>query len=441
MKGRGDYSMSPDEAAATIQKAVKAAVGRSIRSAGGGVGNFLGSKIGMGAAGRSLGRGVGARLSRLLGTGEYTTNQGDMVANSLFGRGGQTAGGPGTFESMGGGIRLKHREYIQDIFLPTTVGAAFTNAAFIVNPGLSFVFPYLAQIAANFEQYKFHGLVFEFVSSTSQYGQTALGTYVMAMEYNSAAPVFTTKPQMENSDYALSARLDKSGMYGVECAKGSQAQEYFYVRAPGQATVSNLYDLGIMQLGVATTTVAAGGTGLVAGSAIGELWVTYDVELIRPRISVFRPGYSHIRTTGGVNPANPLGAPAARTITSFGSLTGVTCPASSIQFPNASVGDVYSIMINWTGTVTAALVYPTPTITGFAPFTILSQNTRNDALTVPLPATGTEMSVTYYLIVTNDQPQLVSLNILAATGVFPAGTQTCDVIITNLGNGLQPTTM
>lgn len=433
--------MSPDEAAATIQKAVKAAVGKGIRNAGGGLGNFLGSKVGMGNAGRSLGRGVGARLSRLLGTGDYTTNQGDMVANSLFGKGGQTAGGPGTFESMGGGVRLKHREYIQDIYLPSTVGPSFTNSTFTVNPGLSYIFPYLAQIAANFEQYKFHGLVFEFVSSTSQYGQTALGTYVMAMEYNSAAPVFTTKPQMENSDYALSARLDKSGMYGIECAKGSQAQEYFYVRAPGQATVSNLYDLGIMQLGVATTTVPAGSTGLVAGSAIGELWVTYDVELIRPRISVFRPGYAHIRTNGGVNPANPLGAPAARTITSFGSLTGVSCPSNIIQFPNASVGDVYCINITWTGTTTAALSYPSTTVVGLAAFNVIAANTADVSETVPLPASGTAMSRTFYLIVTNDQPQTVTFTQTALTGLYPAGTQTCDVVITNLGNGLQPATM
>jgi len=439
MKGRGDYSMSPDEAATAIQRAVKAAVGKGLRKAGGAAGNYLGSKVGMGAAGKSFGRGVGARLSRLLGSGDYTTNQGDMVANSLFGRGGQTAGGPGTFENMAGGVRLKHREYIQDIFLPTTVGSSFTNAVFTVNPGLSYVFPYLAQIAANFEQYRFHGLVFEFVSSTSQYGQTALGTYVMAMEYNSAAPVFTTKPQMENSDYALSARLDKSGMYGVECAKGSQAQEYFYVRAPGQTTVSNLYDVGTMQLGVATTTVASGGTGLVAGSAIGEFWVTYDVELIRPRISVFRPGYAHLRSTT-VSAANPTGTASTRTITAFGSLTGITNTANVLTFPNATIGDVYSINLTWTGATQAAIVYPALGLTGLASFNLLVGNTASGSLTNPLPALADNMNATFYYIVTNDQPQTCSVT-FGLAGVFPGGANTCDIIVNNLGNGLTPATM
>jgi hypothetical protein len=341
---------------------------------------------------------------------------------------------------MGGGVRLKHREYIQDIYLLAQAGTFFTNSTFTVNPGLSYVFPYLAQIAANFEQYKFHGLVFEFVSSTSQYGQTALGTYVMAMEYNSAAPVFTTKPQMENSDYALSARLDKSGMYGVECAKGSQAQEYFYVRAPGQTVVPNLYDLGTMQLGVATTTVPAGSTGLVAGSAIGELWVTYDVELIRPRISVFRPGYTHLRSSD-ITTALPLGPVASQTIIAYGSMTGInTGTAGQINFPNASVGDIYQVTASWTGTVSTALVYPTLSRIGLDIFSIVGGNSTSSADVSPLPATGTRVTFTQYLIVTNDQPQNCRLT-FNTNGVYPGGATTCDIIVTNLGNGLQVATM
>lgn len=434
--------MTPDAAAKTIQTMVKSAVAKGLRGAGGMAGAYLGSKIGMGERGRAMGRGVGARLSRLLGSGDYTTNQGDLIANSLFGKGGQAAGGPGTFEMSSGGVRIKHREYIQDIFLSSTVGASFTNSTFIVNPGNSWVFPYLAQLAANFEQYKFKGLVFEFVSSTSQFGQTALGTYVMAMEYNAAAPAFTSKPQMENSDYALSARLDKCGMYGVECAPGSQAQEYFYVRAPGQTVVPNLYDVGLMQLGVATTTVAAGGTGLVAGSAIGELWVTYDVELIRPRISVFRPGYLHLRSTG-VTTALPLGPQANQTTNAYGSLTGANVAVSGptfVLFPHVTIGDVVSISIYWEGTVGVAGVYPSTGISGMTPFSILDGNSNNNAFTGPLGALTTTMYLTKYFQITSDQPAAVFF-ILQPDGVLPGGNTAVDVIINNLGNGLTPALM
>lgn len=400
-------------------------------------GSFLGSKIGMGAAGHAAGRGVGARLSRLMGTGDYTTNQGDVIANSLFGKG-QQGGGPGTFEMSSGGVRIKHREYIQDIFLSTGIGPSFTNSTFIVNPGNSWVFPYLAQIAGNFEQYKFKGLVFEFVSSTSQFGQTALGTYVMAMEYNAAAPAFTSKPQMENSDYALSARLDKSGMYGVECAPGSQAQEYFYVRAPGQDVVPNLYDVGLMQMGVATSTVAPGGVGLVAGSAIGELWVTYDVELIRPRISVFRPGYAHLRSTS-VATLSPLGTTATQTINAYGSLTGMSGlgQTNRLYFPHVTIGDVLQFSFTWEGTIGAAAAYPDTFPNGMVAFSLLDGNTNNNAFCAPMSAVTTNMMLQKYFQITSDQPAEVFLDI-GLGGTFPGGVTACDVVVNNLGNGLKP---
>jgi hypothetical protein len=341
------------------------------------------------------------------------------------------------------GIRIKHREYIQDIFANDVAGFSFTNTTLTVNPGLSSVFPYLAQIASNFEQYKFHGLVFEFVSSTSQYGQTALGTYVMTMEYNSAAQPFTTKPQMENSDYAMSARLDRSGMYGIECAKDSQAQEYFYVRAPGQVTVANLYDLGLMQLGVATTTVAAGSTGIAVGSALGELWVTYDVELIRPRISVFRPGYYHLRS-GGVGPAAPLGAIANQSQTvAYGSLSGMNSTGSRLNVPQATIGDIYMISYFCTGATAAALLYPVVTTSGLAVYNNLTNGAAtntNNAMYSTLAAAGTSMSFSQIYIVTLEQPAAVWIQ-FGLAGVYPGGVNGLDVIVTNLGNGLQTTAM
>jgi len=428
--------MSAGQAATVIQKAVKAAVGNGLRAAGGAAGAYAGSAIGMPKKGAKIGQGVAARLSRLIGSGDYTTNEGSVAVNSLFGRAGQEAGKQGTFESSKGGIRMKHREYIQDIFTSTTAGSAFTVSSWAVNPGLGYVFPYLAQIAANFEQYKFHGLVFEFVSSTAPYGVTALGTYVMAMEYNAAAPLFLTKPQMENSDYALSSRLDHSGMYGVECAVGSQAQTYYYVRAPGTTTPANLTDTGIMQLGLATTTVAAGGTGIIAGSSIGELWVTYDVELIRPRISNARYGYAHLRGNATTS-ALPFGPVANQTLTSYGAMTGMTASTNTLTFPNASIGDVYMIQVSMNGAATLGATIPAPTTTNLTQFNIMSSalaiNSQYYAASTTA-ATSSALSNTYFFSVNAEQPAIPSFSLpVGVTLVVPPGF--VDVLVTDMGNG------
>jgi len=424
--------MTPGQAATVIQKAVKAAVGSGLKKAGSMAGAHAGAMIGMPKKGAKFGSGVAARLSRLIGTGDYTTNEGMVSANSLFGKSSSSANA-GSFESAKGGVRLKHREYMQDIFAPSSVGSTFTVSQFVVNPGLSYVFPYLAQIAANFEQYRFHGLVFEFISTTAPYGVTALGSYVMAMEYNAAAPLFTTKPQMENSDYALSCRLDHSGMYGIECAPGSQAQNYYYVRSPGATIVQNLTDTGIMQIGLATTTVAAGTAGITVNSAIGELWVTYDVELIRPRISPARYGYIHMRASGTTNAA-PLGVTQATT--AYGALTGPVFTGTSISFPNASIGDTYQVTFNWAGAATNGLAYPTFTLANMIANNLITstagvQNAGNLGGTTPVLLAGAALVENIYVTITGEQPVVPSIT-LAAT-VVPAGY--LDVFVYDLGNG------
>jgi len=435
MKPAKPAGMSASQAATVIQKAVKAAVGNGLRAAGGAAGAYAGSALGMPKKGAKIGHGVAAKLSRLIGTGDYTTNEGSVSVNSLFGRTGQTAGTQGSFESSNGGIRIKHREYIQDVFTSTTAGSAFTVSSWAVNPGLGYVFPYLAQIAANFEQYKFHGLVFEFVSSTAPYGVTSLGTYVMAMEYNAAAPLFLTKPQMENSDYALSCRLDHSGMYGVECAIGSQAQTYYYVRAPGTTTPANLTDTGIMQLGIATTTVAAG-AGIIAGSTIGELWVTYDVELIRPRISNARYGYAHLRGNATTS-ALPFGPVANQTLTSYGAMTGMTVSTNALTFPNASIGDVYMIQVSMNGAATLGATIPAPVTTNLTQFNIMSSAVAASAQYFAggtTAATSSALSLTYFFTVNAEQPAIPSFTLpIGATLVVPPGF--VDVLVIDMGNG------
>lgn len=319
-------------------------------------GKLFGEAMGGSRLTRKLGGIAGARLARLMGHGDYVeTNMGQTAnvpnpvkVNSLM------SGSPqmGTFDNHGS-VRIQHREFISDLF--STTANVFSNSSYIVNPGLSTVFPFLAQIAANYEMYRFHGLTFEFVSATSPFGATSLGVWVMAMEYNAAAAAFTAKPQMENSDYAMSSRLDSHGMYGVECAPLTSAQVYYYVRSPvnpvGPAgTPINLVDFGLFQF--------AQVPGIVAGSNMGELWVTYDVELIRPRLVIqtqadtLLASYPHFSATG-------IPDIAPDSIFNTGILSSASFAYSStaitLNLPSAIAGQVYTVEYHWTSNVSGVL--------------------------------------------------------------------------------------
>jgi hypothetical protein len=232
-------------------------------------------RVTMGDVGASLGNFIGESASRALsaitGFGDYTVTE-----NTLY-QGAVSSNGPPAFVSKSPGCsRILHREYVCDI---SSVGAAFNLLVFAINPTNINLFPWLAQIAVQFESYRFRGLVFEFkttsataVASTN----TALGTVILATQYNIDDPGFTNKLQMEQYEYAVSSVPFMSCIHPVECARGSGVLDYLYtyLSAQGDARMTTFG-----QFNIATV-------GQQAAANIGELWVSYDIELCKPRLGV-----------------------------------------------------------------------------------------------------------------------------------------------------------
>lgn len=250
-------------------------------------GSSIGTATGI-PGGMLFGREIGRKLSKLVGSGDYTSN---MAANDLIKPNGLLPSASFA-DSNGDYVRIRRREFLQDI-TTSAVAGAFVNYPFSINAGLHATFPFLNQVASNYEEYCFDGLVFEFISSASPYvAGSALGTVIASMEYNSAMPPFTTKFTMENSAHAISARMDRSLMYGVECSKGSNVQNCYYVRSGASTLPLTTTDLGTFQLALAPS------TSVPANTVVGELWVTYDVVLKRPYISGSLGLYHRFSGTG-----------------------------------------------------------------------------------------------------------------------------------------------
>jgi hypothetical protein len=205
-------------------------------------------------------------------------------------------------------VIIAHREYVGDI----TGTTSFNLAAYAINPGLSVPFPWLSQVAANFEQYEMLGLVYEFrtlsgtaVGSTN----TMLGAVVMATDYDVNNPLFTSKQQMDSYEFSCSDVPYNSFMHPIECAPRDKTIGLQYVRSGPVPAGSDqrFYDLGNFQ--IATQGMQSG------ASTVGELWVSYHVRLCKPRIppagSVMQ--YAHLYAT-------PSGTAAAA---SLGGTTGL----------------------------------------------------------------------------------------------------------------------
>lgn len=232
------------------------------------IGSTVGGKI-AGPIGSFVGSSAGELFSKISGMGEYKIH-----ANTLLN---QQAPKFGSSTS----IRVKHSEFVTDVTTSKTAGE-FDLRQYQLCPSNLSTFPWLQRIAKNYEEYKFHGLIFFYkptsgtaVGSTN----TALGTVIMATQYDVTADPFTDKKQMEAYEFSCSCVPCDDMLHPVECDPRDNPLDVMYTRSGALQTDSQdrrFHDLG--NFNIATV------GGQAADVTLGELWVSYDVEFLKPRL-------------------------------------------------------------------------------------------------------------------------------------------------------------
>ena len=150
-------------------------------------------------------------------------------------------------------IVISHCEYLQDVY--GSPDSNFHNEGWKLNPGLMENFPWLSQIAANYEEYEFIQLVFtykatvEVQATNNSTGGT--GTIIMATNYNPVAPIFSNKETMMQYHGAQSGRIVEDHVHGVECDPSTNAgspQKYVRTNPVILGQDPKTFDLGTFQL-------------------------------------------------------------------------------------------------------------------------------------------------------------------------------------------------
>lgn len=251
-----------------------------ISAVGGGLGGLAGTALG-GPLGEALGTMIGGKLGHLV---EKITGFGDyrVVSNTLM-KGGMTPAQV-VNSSERGGVIVRHREFIKDI----VATADFTIEKFPINPGQVKTFPWLASSSGPaYDQYKMRGMIVEFKSTSSDAvlsssASTGLGSVMIATDYDALDAPYPNKRAMLNSEFACSSKPSCSFIHPIECKSSVTPAHMQYVRTtPGFPAGGDprWYDLGNFY--VATE----GMQNSESTSVIGELWVSYEVELYKPQLS------------------------------------------------------------------------------------------------------------------------------------------------------------
>ena len=223
----------------------------------------------------------------MFGGGDYAANF-DVQRNNIMSPNQPIVGGTSSLNrsprEVEGAVNVRHREFIGDV--STGLSLLPATQLLLLEPTQSATFPWLSKLAVNFEQWVPHGIVFEYIPTSGNAVSStnaSLGSISMATQYDITAASFASKQQLLNHYFASSASPATAQTHPIECALDERPTPVLYTAAgvgrrplPNPQPELQLYFLGF------TTILGVGSQSAYVG---GELWVTYDISLLKPRVA------------------------------------------------------------------------------------------------------------------------------------------------------------
>lgn len=389
--GRGDYRMDPEQ------------------SFGRRWGGYLGSKLGEWAGGAAH-----SAFRSITGLGDYKVRRNVFMSGRL----------PEIANIAGnGGTVIRFQEYLGDVVTSETPGA-FRIDDYLINAANEKTFPFLSQVAANYDQYEMQGLIFEFRSTSGDAlnsTNTALGSVMMATQYDTVDTPFSSKGEMLNYEFSVSSQPSKNQLHMIECDPHQTPISLLFTE-PSLTNPPNtdprMYFLGRFQ--IATT----GFQG--AAVNIGELHITYQVKLLKPKL-VTALGSDISMFVGNTNSyTNATPIPNGAAVSNTGGF--VIGNNSTIYFPMSPLDKCYSVWLFWAGT-SAAITHPSYIFVG-KPGTFGAG--RFNSVTSPQTGATTQsvQAQLYVKVPANNGPTTTNTGLQLNSAVLPSsGTQMRFVVL------------
>jgi len=268
IQGSGDYSYSTPGPFGKAGRAIGKALGGVAATAAGApelapLASFLGEKVG----------GLGHYIGRVLGSGDYELGN-TPAQNSLLSLTNKTFDGFGTSE----GTRIFNVEAFG-----TMDGSEdpFTiHHSLAINPANPALFPWLSDIALSYQQYRINGMAFLFVSESPDAiaAVGSLGYVGWCVEYDPYASDPTSKSDLLNRFWSGMTKPSKSYLTFLEAADSTRPTDVSYVweESTGPTGPASAYDAGRM--------ICAGGGQPSGTTELGQMFVIYDITLMKPRL-------------------------------------------------------------------------------------------------------------------------------------------------------------
>lgn len=218
---------------------------------------------------------LGQKFKDITGYGDYTVRRNSLMSGTV-----PSVGNP---SDVPNGLCISHREYLGDVITSSSAGA-FAISSFVMSPSNPQCWEWLAQIACNYEEWIPEGILFYFKSTSGDAlnsVNTALGTVIMATNYNPYNAPFASKAEMESYEFCTNGPPSSDLIHMVECDPHEGAISTYFMSFLNQSGQNSNMDKRFNQLG----TFYLATVGFQGASVnIGELWVTYQVTLLKPKL-------------------------------------------------------------------------------------------------------------------------------------------------------------
>lgn len=177
-----------------------------------------------------------------------------------------------TIKTNGTTICVSHTEYIADV---TAAGSAFATTRYVINPGLNVSFPWLANMANNYESYRFKKLEYHYKPICPT---TTPGKVILAIDFDASDAAPNSKLIMNAYEGAVSCSPWDMIGYKATTSNLNKFGVQRFCRAGAAPTGTDIktYDIGNLFIGTANTPSTS--------TTLGELYVNYEVEFYTPQL-------------------------------------------------------------------------------------------------------------------------------------------------------------
>lgn len=174
-----------------------------------------------------------------------------------------------------GSLNISHSELLSDVVTESSYKGNYIVFKGSINPGLSRIFPWLANMAKNFQEYRFSKISLRYAANCAT---SISGTIMMSAVYDPSLPVPNSEQNFSNLEGMVATNVWKNLNFSAD-KSGMNSQKHYYIRGNNPNTTITNEDIKLLDC----CYILVGLDNCPSGvNNLGKVYIDYTVTLSKP---------------------------------------------------------------------------------------------------------------------------------------------------------------